>query len=117
MADEQLNGILGRMATNGSMLLQQMGQLIQTLDQIFPRIIGTFTMTATATLVVPNTSVAANSLVQLFPSNAAAATLMGGTRSLYVSALSAGVSFTVATASGVAAAGTETFSYNIVNPV
>lgn len=33
---EQINGNLSKLATNGSMLLQQMGQLIQTLSQIFP---------------------------------------------------------------------------------
>lgn len=75
---------------------------------------GTFTMAATATKVVADVNILATSLVQLFPTNAAAATLMGSAKSLYVSAKSAGVSFTVATADGTVAAGTETFSYRII---
>lgn len=76
---------------------------------------GNFTLANAATTVVPNVKVTASSLVFLQPTNAAAASLMAGASSLYVSAKSAGVSFTVATADAGSAAGTETFSYLIIN--
>lgn len=75
---------------------------------------GTFTAAAAATTVVTQAAITASSKVFLQATNAAAGTLMGGTRSLYISALTPGVSFTVATASGVAAAGTETFNYVVL---
>lgn len=76
---------------------------------------GSFTMGAAATTVVPQALVTANSFIFLQPTNAAAGTLQGSNECLYISAKSAGVSFTVATAAGTAAAGTETFSYVLVN--
>lgn len=76
---------------------------------------GNFTLGAAATTVVSQVLVTANSLIFLQPTNAAAATLMAGSSSLYISAKSAGVSFTVATADAGSAAGTETFSYFLVN--
>lgn len=93
--------------------------LIQTLQAIFPRITGTITLTAAATKTVADTNIAANSIVVLFPINASAGTLQGSAKSLYhdMSANVAGASFTVKTASGVAAAGGEQFSYFVVNPV
>lgn len=95
---------------------QIMSRLVQTISQIFPRVTGTFTLAAAASTTVTQPSTAANSIILLMPTNAAAGTLMGSAKSLYVSARTAGASFTVATASGVAAAGTETFAYCIVNP-
>ena len=77
---------------------------------------GTFTMAAAATTVVPQPAVQANSNISLTSTNAAAGTLVGSAKSPYISAKSPGVSFTVATASGAAAAGTETFSYVIGTP-
>lgn len=115
---DNIGGALDRMASNGNMLNQQLGNLIQVLTSIFPfsAVVGTFTMGAAATTVVANANVTTGSKITLTATNAAAGTLMGGTRSLYISSQSAGVSFTVATASGVAAGGTETFSYLILNP-
>lgn len=77
---------------------------------------GSFTLGAAATTTVTDPTVSATSMVTVTPSNAAAGTLMSGTKALYVSARTAGTSFTVATADGTAAAGTETFLYSIVNP-
>src|ERR1017187_8249248 len=71
----------------------------------FSRVSGTFTLAAAATTTVPQTKVAANSNITLTATNSTAATLMGSVKSLYVSAISPGVSFTVATASGASAAG------------
>lgn len=80
-------------------------------------VFGTFTLGAAATTVVPDTAARSNSVMIPFPTNAAAATLMAGVNSLYVSAFSSGTSFTVATAAGGLAAGTETFAYVMFTPV
>jgi hypothetical protein len=76
---------------------------------------GSFTMDAAATKAVANTSIVAASKVLLTPTNAAAAGLMAGVKSLYVSAKTANTSFTVSTADASSAAGTETFDYVIRN--
>ena len=77
--------------------------------------VGTFTLSAAATTPVNNTSVTASSIIQVFPTNAPAASLMGGTSSLYISARTAGKCFAVSTADGNSAGGTETFNYIILN--
>lgn len=78
---------------------------------------GSVTLAAAATTVVSNGFTGGNSLVILTPTNAAAATLMGSAAAPYVSVLSPGVSFTIATADGSAAAGTESFNYQLITPV
>jgi hypothetical protein len=75
---------------------------------------GTFTCANNKDKAVSNTAVTANSKVFIMPTNAAAAALMAGINSLYVSALSVGASFTVTTGNADAAAGTETFNYLII---
>jgi len=90
--------------------------LVATLQNMWPRVTGSFTMPAAASLTVAQPSIKSTSVVMLSPTNAAAGTLQGSAKALYVSAIVAGASFTVTTASGVAAAGTETFSYAIFNP-
>lgn len=90
--------------------------LVAAIHHAFPTITGSFTLTAAATLVVPQPAILANSVVQLIPTNAAAGTLQGSVKSLYISAIAPGVSFTVATASATNATGGETFSYYIVLP-
>lgn len=94
---------------------QLMGQLVNIMTNLFPRAQGSFTMAAAATKTVTDTSCSSSSRVVLTPSNAAAGTLQGSTKCLYVTA--ANGSFTVTTASGVAAAGTETFNYLIFTPL
>lgn len=64
---------------------------------------------------VINVYVTDQSIILLEPTNAAAATLMGGPKSLYVSVISAGKSFTVSTADGTAASGRESFKFRIAN--
>jgi len=74
---------------------------------------GTLTMTATTSKIVTDSAASSSSLVMLFAQNAAAAALMGSAKSLY--ATSGSGSFTVATADGTSAAGTEIFTYLILN--
>lgn len=76
---------------------------------------GTFTMDAAATKTIADTDVRANSVIVLMPTNLAAGTLMGSVKSLAVTTRTAGTSFVVSTADGLAAAGTETFEYLILN--
>ncbi len=97
-------------------IAKNIGSLIGVLQTTLPRVTGTFTMGAAATTVVTEPAVRSNSIITLTPTNASAATLFGSVKSPYVSVKTVGVSFTVATASGGAAAGTETFSYQLQNP-
>jgi len=95
---------------------ENLTQLIAVMRAIFPRALGSFTLAAAATTTVAQPAVTGNCQVVLTPTNAAAATLMGSAKSLYVSAKVAGASFTVATASAASAAGTETFNYTVFIP-
>ena len=78
---------------------------------------GSFTFPAAATVTVAQPAVAANSMITLTATNAAAGTLVGSAKAPYISAISPGISFTVATASGGNAAGTEIFQYGIFTPL
>lgn len=102
-------------ATNTGQANVLMGKLITIIAALFPRSIGTFTMAAAATKSVTDANSKSTSFIVLMPTNAAAGTLMGSTKSLYVTPATG--SFTVSTASAVAAAGTETFSYVIMNVI
>lgn len=93
-----------------------LGKIVVLLTNSFPRITGTFTMAAAATKTVTDARINANAVIWLQATNAAAGTLQGSAKSLYISAVASG-SFTVATASAAAAAGSETFSYIATNPV
>jgi hypothetical protein len=77
---------------------------------------GSFTLSAAATTTIAQPAVQANSVPDWTPTNAAAGTLEGSAKHLYLSSISPGVSFTVATANSAAAAGTETFIYKIETP-
>lgn len=74
----------------------------------------TFQWTAASTAVVADTEVQAGSLIVFMPTNAAAANLMAGSKAPYISARNSGVSFTLTTADGTNAAGTENFAYRIL---
>lgn len=95
-------------------IVRQMSAWVQAFSGRM--VFGTFTLGAAASTVVTNSAVQSNSYISYTPTNAAAATLMSTSEALYTSAQSHGVSFTVTTADGGAAAGTETFSYIIINP-
>ena len=109
-------GDLVQVAQGISQTLGKINQQLQALSRLSS---GTFTMAAAATKVVSDANVAANSIITLTPTNAAAGTLQQSTEALYVptASISPGVSFTVATSDGGSAAGTEAFSYLIYTPV
>lgn len=94
-------------------IVRQLTALVQAING--RAIFGTFTMPAAATATITQPGVKATSVVILTPTNASAATLMGASTSLYYT-ITAGASFTVSTASGANAAGTETFSYVVQTP-
>ena len=76
---------------------------------------GTFTLAAATSTTVANVNIYYTYSVILTPVNAAAALLMGSSKSLFVSSRVLNTSFTVNTADGTAAAGTEQFAYMIIN--
>lgn len=94
--------------------VENLGQIQQTLNQVFPRVNGTFTLAAATTTVVTEASVASNSIMIPFATNATAA-LVVRTNGLFHSANTSGSSFSVSTQSGSATSG-GTFSYIVLNP-
>ena len=115
--NERIGGLLDRIASNGAESVAQLGRLMTILSERLPfSAAGSFAMTAATSLVILNPNVQANSHISLMETNASAGTLQAGANRLYISARTAGVSFTVATAGGGAAAGTELFGYLIATP-
>lgn len=112
MAELNLDSVMKAQAVTGLL-----GELVRAFKAAFPTKwnIGQFTCGAAATTVVNDANVTASSHIDLTPLNAAAANMVAGATSPYISARTAGVSFTVATASGGAAAGTEQFSYKVTS--
>ena len=104
MADQALIG-----AFNGAN--QNLSAIAKALSNIFVgnTSIGTFTCAASATTTVTDTNVKSGSAIVLVPTNAAAGTLQGSSKALYI--VAANGSFAAKTASAAAAAGTETFTY------
>lgn len=94
-----------------------LAKLAERFDDAFPMgaAQGTFTCANAASTTVSDTNTKATSLIFIFPTNAAAATLMAGASSLYLSARTADTSFVLSTADSGAAAGTETFIYILIN--
>lgn len=117
MNDAPVGGNLQDLVSKQQQGVVYLGKLVQLLTNLFPRVSGSFTLAAAATTTVANTDIVGGSIVLLTPTNAAAATLQGSAKALYISAINAGTGFVVSTASGANAAGTETFSYVAWNPV
>jgi|WetSurMetagenome_2_1015567.scaffolds.fasta_scaffold103402_2 hypothetical protein len=94
-----------------------LSRLITVMENRFPlaAFSGTMTWTAAVTATVTDANVKANSIIILMATDASAGTLEAGAKKPYVSARNVGVSFVLTTADGNAAAGTETFSYFILN--
>ncbi len=95
-------------------IISQLGAWVKAYNGRW--VTGTFTAAAAASTTITQPAVTSTSVIFLSATNASAGTLMGSNKSLYISARTPGASFAVTTASGVAAAGTETFSYLIFNP-
>lgn len=95
--------------------VQNIGLLTLAIQSALPRVTGTFTLSNATTTVVSQPSVSSNAVILLSPINASAA-LTQRTSGLYVSAVTAGVSFSISTQSGSAAGG-EVLSYVAINLV
>ena len=106
---------IGDAVTKLQMIAQTLGQLLQVVTSQFPRSLGNFTMAAAASKTITDTKCTSASYVWLIPTNAAAGTLQGSAKCLYVTYASG--SFTVSTASAASAVGTETFQYVLFNPL
>lgn len=80
------------------------------------RATGNFTVTNTASFTVNDANTVSAGNITLRPRNSFAAGLMGGAKSLYVSSVVAGVSFTVSTADGsLMGTSAPNFSYEMSN--
>lgn len=90
--------------------------ILTVFQNLFPRVTGSFTCAAAATTTVIQPEITSTSIVELSATNASAGTLQGSAKHLYYT-LTPGASFTVHTASGGNAAGTETFSYVVYSTV
>jgi hypothetical protein len=103
--------------------LQNGVQAIRDLNKTFglrfeSTTFGSFTWGgATPSVSVSNPAVLATSIVVFIPTNASAGSLTGSNKAPYISAKTPGVGFTMTTANGTNAAGTETFDYIVVNLV
>lgn len=95
-------------------VVDNLSAMVQAFQNAFPRINGTFTLGGGTTTVVTQPSIAASGIPMFVPTNATAA-LTQRTGGLYVSAVTAGVSFSISTQSGTTF-GTETFKYIVINP-
>lgn len=96
---------------------QILGHIAQLLASAFPlsTFNGTFTAAPSASTTVADTNVKKQSLIFWSPTSASAATLIGSAANIYLSAISPGQNFVLSTANGSSAAGTEKFSYLIIN--
>jgi hypothetical protein len=105
------------MVTHAIGMNSNLGEIVKALAVAFPlhSSTGAFTMGASASQTVTDAAVKTSSVVLLMPTNPAAAMLLNSSHNLYVSARVQGTSFTVTTADGGAAVGTETFGYLIVS--
>ena len=94
-----------------------LAKIAATLQAAFPLHVstGSFTLAAAATKTVSDANAKAGSLVFWTPTNPSAGTLEGSAKKLYLSAIAPGTSFTLATANTGNAAGTEQFSYFLLN--
>jgi hypothetical protein len=110
MADLQVLGQLQGLNSNASAIVKAIASAF-----VGNAAVVTFTMAAAATKTVSSSTVLAGSAIILIDTNAAAATLQGSAKRLYPSAIVPGTSFTVSTASGGNAVGTETFIALVVN--
>ena len=77
---------------------------------------GSFRLISAATQKISDSSISAGSVILFVPTNKEAAVIMAGPKKLYISSKTAGASFSVTTADGTPANGTEMFDYVIIHP-
>lgn len=116
MMNETLAPTITNIVTQLSAGNQNMSRLIQTLGNLADYSIGTISWAASSSVTVSDPNVTATSYISWVPTSASAATLMANATNPYLSARTTATSFTLTTANGGAAAGTETFSYILLNP-
>jgi hypothetical protein len=110
-------GAIDDLVSNLQNGVTNLGQLVQVISQVFPRAVGTFTLTAgSATTTVSQASMVANGFPVWIPTNAVAGTLEGSAKKLFLASVTAGSGFSLVTSNGGTAAGTETFAYFAINP-
>ena len=110
MADQQILGQLQGLNANAAAIVKALASaFVGNASAV------SFTMSAAASKTVSCATVLAGSAILLVDTNASAATLQGSAKRLYPSAIIPGASFTVSTASGANAAGTEAFLVLVVN--
>lgn len=102
----------GDLLSTAKLLNQNISALVVAIQSVFPRVMGSFIMTAGTTSVVPAADIRANSEVFLAPRNPTAAAIQWYCNQ---ASIVPGTSFTINTVG--AAAGTEVFNYFIVTPV
>lgn len=117
------NDLGGPMGLGGSLVdlvstikgaVQNLAALNTTLGNAFPRISGSFTLSAATTTVVTQTGISATSEVFWSPTNATAALILR-TNGLFHAANTPGASFSLSTQAGSATTG-GTFEYFVINP-
>lgn len=111
-----LGGGLSDLVNTAKGVVQNLSALNATLQNAFPRINGTFTLSAATATVITQPSIATNGIV-LWAANNTTAALIERTNGLFQVAGStvAGTSFTMSTQSGSAVAG-GVWSYIVINP-
>lgn len=114
MSGGPMGGGLADLVSTIKGAVTNLGRLISAVENAFPRVNGTFTLSAATTTVVTQAAIAANGIVLWSPTNATAA-LIERTNGLYHSLTTSGVGFSMSTQAGSATAG-GTFSYVILNP-
>jgi hypothetical protein len=109
-----LGGNLSDLISTIKGAVQNLSALNTTLQNAFPRISGSFTLSAATTTVVTQNAISATSLVFLTPTNGTAGLILR-TNGLFHSANTPGASFTLSTQAGSATTG-GTFEYFVINP-
>lgn len=95
-------------------IARQLGLWVQAFSGRM--VFGSFTCGGTATTTVTQPGIKANSFVSWVPTNAAASAIEGSAKKLFLATLTPGASFAAVTGNAGTTAGTETFSYVVINP-
>lgn len=114
-------GSVDDLVTNLKGAVQNVGKAVAAVNGVatailntFPRVNGSFTLSAATTTNVTQTGIHANGFPLWTPTNNAAAVLLAN-NGLSVASVTAGTGFSVSTGTGTPG-GTETFSYVVFNP-